>query len=106
AHVQGLAKLRSPAALEDDLTRRAEAGDRVALDPQMAAEKLRLIVERGGGKVVEATDPARLPRATKNARELDGARAAHRRDGAALARFLFWLDHQPQGSVEEIGAAS
>ncbi|MBE7186571.1 MAG: M24 family metallopeptidase, partial [Methylobacterium mesophilicum] len=43
-------------------------------------------------------------RATKNAAEIAGSRAAHRRDGAALARFLCWLDRQAPGSVDEITA--
>ena len=36
--------------------------------------------------------PAPLPKATKTAAELAGIRAAHVRDGAALTRFLCWLD--------------
>ena len=51
-------------------------------------------------------DPARLPRATKNKAELAGARAAHRRDGAAVARFLCWMDAQRPGTVDEILAVS
>ena len=41
-----------------------------------------------------APDPARIPRATKNSAEIAGARAAHRRDGAAVAKLLCWLDSQ------------
>ena len=37
---------------------------------------------------------------------LAGARAAHRRDGAAIVRFLHWLDRQPAGSVDEIAAVT
>lgn len=104
-HVGALATLRPPSALERDLGRLAASGARIALDPQLAAERLRLAIEEAGGKVVEAADPARLPRATKNDRELEGARAAHRRDGAAVTRFLCWLDRQPSGSLDEIAAA-
>ena len=42
-------------------------GPRSRLDPALAAERLRMIVEENGGSVVAMTDPARLPRATKNA---------------------------------------
>jgi len=38
-------------------------------------------------------DPCYLPRAIKNAPELNGIKAAHIRDGAALTRFLAWLDN-------------
>jgi Xaa-Pro aminopeptidase len=41
----------------------------------------------------------------KNATEIAGARAAHRRDGAALTRFLAWLDREaPSGALTEIDA--
>ncbi|MGI9521292.1 MAG: aminopeptidase P family N-terminal domain-containing protein, partial [Hyphomicrobiaceae bacterium] len=51
-------------------------------------------------------DPCALPRATKNATELRGARAAHKRDAVAVCRFLAWLDRQsPTGEVDEITAA-
>lgn len=105
AHLARLAELREPQALEDDLRARAAAGGRIALDPQLAAERLRLLVEAAGGAVVEAPDPARLPRAAKNAAELAGTRAAHRRDGAAVTRYLCWLDRQQPGSLDEIAAA-
>lgn len=105
AHVSAHAELHPPAELEHGLRRRAAAGGRIALDPQLAAEKLRIVIEESGGEVVEALDPARLPRATKNARELEGTRAAHRRDGTAVTQFLCWLDRQPPGSLDEIAVA-
>jgi Xaa-Pro aminopeptidase len=105
AYLTQLADLREPADLAPDLAARAADGGRVALDPALAAEKLRLLVEDAGGEVVEAPDPARLPRATKNVTELAGSRAAHRRDGAAVARFLAWLDGQEPEVLDEIVVA-
>ena len=50
-----------------------------------------------------AADPCQLPKACKNAVELDGTRAAHRRDGAALTRFLAWLARsRPKAALREI----
>ena len=44
-------------------------------------------------------------KAAKNKAELAGARAAHERDGAALARFLAWFDAEaPRGRLTEIDA--
>jgi Xaa-Pro aminopeptidase len=44
-------------------------------------------------------------KAVKNAVEIEGTRAAHRRDGAAMARFLAWFDREaPNGRLTEIGA--
>lgn len=50
---------------------------------------------RDGGAVAEAgVDPCTQAKACKNPVELAGARAAHRRDGVAMVRFLAWLDQQ------------
>uniref|UniRef100_A0A2A3JNH9 X-Pro aminopeptidase n=1 Tax=Alloyangia mangrovi TaxID=1779329 RepID=A0A2A3JNH9_9RHOB len=57
-----------------------------------------------GCDIVEAADPCLLPKACKNAAELAGARAAHLRDGAAMVRFLHWLDSQTPGDFTEIDA--
>jgi len=47
-----------------------------------------------------------VPKASKNAAELEGTRAAHRRDGAALARFFAWLSREaPKGMLREIAAS-
>jgi Xaa-Pro aminopeptidase len=47
-----------------------------------------------------------LFKARKNAVELQGARNAHLRDGAAMCRFLAWLDEKaPSGEVTEIAAS-
>jgi Xaa-Pro aminopeptidase len=43
----------------------------------------------------------------KNEVEIVGARAAHVRDGAAVARFLAWLDREaPRGTLTEIDAVA
>ncbi|MEM7742087.1 MAG: aminopeptidase P family protein [Pseudomonadota bacterium] len=49
-------------------------------------------VKAAGAELVWGQDPCILPKARKNRAELDGMRAAHIRDGAAVARFLHWLD--------------
>ena len=47
-----------------------------------------------------------LFKAKKNATELEGARDAHLRDGAALCRFLAWLDAEaPSGELDELTAS-
>jgi Xaa-Pro aminopeptidase len=105
AYLTQLADFFAPDALEGEMVRLAKSGASVGLDPALAAEKLRLLVEENGGKVVHLPDPARLPRAVKNAAEIAGTRAAHRRDGAAVSKFLAWLDRQRPGSIDEIAAA-
>ena len=45
-------------------------------------------------------DPIALMKAVKNPVEIDGAREAHRRDGAAMTRFLAWFDREaPNGQA-------
>jgi len=47
-----------------------------------------------------------LPKACKNAVELAGTRQAHRRDGAAVTRFLAWLAREAAtGGLKEIAAS-
>ncbi|RST86433.1 aminopeptidase P family protein [Aquibium carbonis] len=106
AYLTQLAELMPPSALEDEIVRLAASGARVGLDTALAAEKLRMLVDENGGIIVSMPDPVRLPRATKNAAELAGTRAAHRRDGVAVTRYLAWLDRQRPGSVDEIGAVT
>ncbi len=103
-YLSGIAKLRSP----DDLTERVNAlkkgGKRVRLDGSTAAHWFRLRLG-SSGRVVDRPDPCILPKARKNDAEIEGARAAHERDGVAMARYLAWLDREaPTGVVDEIEA--
>jgi Xaa-Pro aminopeptidase len=106
AYLTQLADLHEPADFEPAVASRAKAGARIALDPALAAEKLRALIADNGGTVVEAPDPARIPRAVKNAAEIAGSRAAHRRDGAAMAKLLAWLDRQEPGTTDEIAVVT
>ncbi len=106
AYLTQLSTLRPPSALEGDISAFAAEGKTVMLDPALAADKLRLIIEQAGGKIVDGLDPARLPRAVKNAVELQGARKSHERDGVAMISFLSWIDEQAPGTIDEIIAAT
>ena len=81
------------------------AGQKVLIDPGLAPVAFLRALETAGATPVLAPDPVALPRATKNEVELSGAREAHRRDGAAVTRFLHWIAHQAPGSITEIDAA-
>lgn len=106
AYLTQLAELREPADFESAIVQLAKDGARIALDPALAAEKLRMLIEDNGGTVVATPDPARTPRATKNQAEIAGSRAAHRRDGAAVVKLLCWLDRQKPGSLDEIAVVT
>ncbi|MCB1395721.1 MAG: aminopeptidase P family protein, partial [Rhodobacteraceae bacterium] len=50
-------------------------------------------------------DPCLMAKATKTAAELDGMRAAHRRDGVAMVEFLAWFDAHALEGLTEIDMA-
>ena len=105
--LEQLADVHEPAALARDLTALGTAGRTLQLDQATAADALARAVTAAGGKVARGTDPIVLMKAVKNAVEIEGARAAHRRDGAAMARFLAWFDREaPHGSLTEIDAVA
>ncbi|RVD17328.1 aminopeptidase P family protein [Mesorhizobium sp. M4B.F.Ca.ET.017.02.2.1] len=106
AYLTQLADLHEPGEFQAAVVALAKGGARIALDPVLAAERLRMLVEDNGGSVVSAPDPARIPRATKNQAEINGSRAAHRRDGAAVAKLLCWLDRQQPGTLDEIAVVT
>jgi len=75
----------------------------VRLDPKSAPQILADWLAATGIAVAQDLDPCVLPKARKNETELAGMRAAHLRDGAAVVRFLAWLEAQiPGGGLTEI----
>jgi Xaa-Pro aminopeptidase len=87
----------------DDL---AAEGGRVQADPATAASWIFDRLAEAGAKIHRAADPCLLPKACKNFAEINGTREAHHRDGAALTRFLAWLDREaPNGRLSEIAAS-
>jgi Xaa-Pro aminopeptidase len=106
AYLAQMAIQQPPAKFLERLGDLGAAGMAVMLDPELAPYALIQTVENAGGRVVMADDPARMPRACKNAVELAGTEQAHLQDGAAMVEFLFWLDSQQPGSVSEIGAVT
>jgi Xaa-Pro aminopeptidase len=74
-------------------------------DGATAPARLTQALRAAGGEPIVGADPITLMKAAKNQTELEGARAAHLRDGAAMARFLAWFDAEaPKGKLTEIDA--
>jgi Xaa-Pro aminopeptidase len=106
AAVSERADIRTPADLLPALAALGAKRANVLVDPRSAATAIAAAVRDAGGTVVEGDDPVILPRATKNATEIAGARRAHVRDGAAMVRFLAWLDREAaSGALDEITVA-
>lgn len=94
---------------EDALTSAfADLSEKVVIaDPNTASAWHVDSLRAAGASVKSASDPVALPKAIKNAVEIQGTTAAHIRDGAALVNFLHWLDTDAQsGQVDEIEAST
>jgi Xaa-Pro aminopeptidase len=106
AHLGNAVHLAPPDAFAPALQRLGAAHRRVQVDPASAAAAVFDQLAAAGADIHRATDPCQLPKACKNPVELDGTRRAHRRDGAALTRFLAWLtDAAAKGDLGEIAAS-
>jgi Xaa-Pro aminopeptidase len=104
AHIDGDVRLRRPEDFAAALA--GLEGKKVQVDPGTSACWIFDRLDAARAIVVRAADPCLMPKACKNAVELDGIRAAHRRDGAALSKFLGWLAAEaPKGGVKEMAAA-
>lgn len=82
--------LEAPEALEGALAKLS--GQKVMIDPAISSAWYFEQLQGAGAKIVRAMDPCAIPRACKNDVEIEGSRRAHIRDGAALTRFLHWVD--------------
>lgn len=97
-HLGGDVEVREVKRLTMDIATRMEP---MQIDPATCPDHAKFLIEPR--EIVRAPDPCSLPKACKNATEIAGARAAHLRDGAAMANFLAWLDAQaPKGTLTEI----
>ncbi|MEM7471386.1 MAG: aminopeptidase P family protein [Pseudomonadota bacterium] len=91
-----------PASFEAALT---QLSGPVRVDRDSAPLAVSRGLKEAGVEIAYAEDPCILPKACKNATEIEGARAAHLRDAHAMVNFLAWLDAQPVGSLTEIDVA-
>jgi Xaa-Pro aminopeptidase len=103
--LETLADVREPADFVSDLATLGKEKKTVRLDQATAADALARLITSHGGKAPRGADPITLMKAVKNSVEIEGARAAHKRDGAAVVRFLAWLEREaPSGKLTEIDA--
>ena len=106
-HLGNAVRRHPPEALAGALAGLGEVKRTVRVDPATAAAWIFQRLEDSGATIRRNSDPCALPKACKNDVELDGIRAAHLRDGAALTRFLAWLaETAPGGDLDELTAAA
>ncbi len=83
------------------------SGKRVSVDPDFGVVGIAQGLRAGGARFVFKQDPTILAKAIKNEAEVRGHRDAQARDGAAVSRFLRWLDEAaPSGEIDELTAAA
>ena len=73
----------------------------VLVDPALSSAWYFEALKAAGAQVVRGADPCALPRACKNAVEIEGTKTAHIRDGAALSRFLHWVATEAETSLPD-----
>jgi Xaa-Pro aminopeptidase len=105
AHLGNAIRVHDRAAFTPAL--KALSGKTIGVDPERAVSAIFGALTEGGAKIVELRDPTVLAKAIKNPIEQAGHRAAQRRDGAALTRFLHWLSIEaPKGGETELSASA
>jgi Xaa-Pro aminopeptidase len=105
-HLGNAVTIRERAAFEGALTGEL-AGKSVALDPDFAVVGIAQALRTGGASFAFKQDPTILAKAIKNPAEQQGHRDAQARDGAAVTKFLRWLEIEgPKGTVDELSAAA
>jgi Xaa-Pro aminopeptidase len=105
-HLGHAVRCAEPAELGSALDTLGHDKQRVLADPLTGASWIFDRLAQAGASIQRGADPCQLPKACKNAVELEGTRCAHRRDGAALSRFLAWLAIEAAtGKLTEIAAS-
>lgn len=85
----------------------AMKGKQVSVDPDFGVVGIAQALREGGAKFTFKQDPTILAKAIKNPAEVSGHRDAQARDGAAVSRFLRWLEiTAPGGEIDELTAAA
>ncbi|HWY62518.1 MAG TPA: aminopeptidase P family protein [Rhizomicrobium sp.] len=104
AHLGGGVRLHPP---EEFVTTLDGLKDKkIVADPATAAAAVLDRLHKAGAVIKHQADPCQLPKACKNPLEIEGMRKAHIRDGAAMSRFLCWLESAAAGgTLTEIAAA-
>ncbi|OQW80463.1 MAG: X-Pro aminopeptidase [Proteobacteria bacterium ST_bin14] len=104
-HLGNAIRIHDRAGFADALA--GYAGKRVAADPERAVAAIFDALDACGATILAQRDPVVLAKALKNPVEIAGHRAASARDGAALARFLRWVEAEaPKGGQTELSCAA
>ncbi len=105
SHLRRVARVEPYAGVRRTLRALARRKAAVWIDPDTTSLWCASLLK--GARPLLAPSPIPRMKARKNEGELAGIRAAHRRDGVAMVRFLAWLEGAvPAGGVTEMSAAA
>ncbi len=99
SHLGSDLDLHAPEAFLDALS---SAEGPLRVDPDSAPVA---VFDALADRAVKGPDPCILPKAVKTPAEVNATREAHLRDGAAMVRFLAWLDQERTALLAGTGAA-
>ncbi|MGX9418577.1 aminopeptidase P family protein [Vibrio sp. WJH972] len=91
-HVGPDVNVVDPILLQDYLNRLSNK--RVLVDPVNTNSWITLTLQNTDAHIVNQDDPCLMIKAEKNSIEVKGMKSCHVRDGAAMVKFLTWLDQQ------------
>ena len=94
AHLGNQVSVLPETAFGATLDALGDAGSTVLAEPASTAAWVIDRLHRSGATLRNEADPSARFRSRKTDVELEGARAAHLRDGAAVSRFLAWISRQ------------
>ncbi len=99
-HVGNTVEIFEPNQIEERIA--ALSGDEkpVMIDPQRSSKYFFDVLKKYNINIREEKDPCIIPKAVKTTAEQEAMIAAHVRDGAAVTKFLYWLENNAQGKTE------
>ena len=75
------------------------------IDPQITPYIIAKMAQINKNKIYLNRCPIEIKKAIKNKTEIKGSIIAHKRDGVALCKFLYWLKNSKYSDISEISAA-
>jgi Xaa-Pro aminopeptidase len=107
SHVGDGVSIRNFEELQSALETMGNESLKVLADPLTANAWSQLRCLESGAELVSGTDPVLIPKSQKNQAELTGMKNCHIRDGAALSRFLHWIESEVEaGKLYDEGELS
>lgn len=107
SHVGDGVTIQNFEELQSALETMGNGGLKVLADPLTANAWCQLRCLESGAELVAGTDPVLIPKSQKNQAELTGMKNCHIRDGAALSRFLHWVESEVEaGKLYDEGELS